>query len=68
MKTTLEIKNERLEREQHDLIGVIAYMIDDIQTLIRYTDVERIPRTECADILKHHRHAIEVMADVIEGK
>jgi len=67
-KTSIELKNMRLEREQSELVDVIANMITDIQTLIRYADVERIPRRECADILAHHKHAIQVMADLLDGR
>jgi len=66
--TPMELKNIRLEREQADLVEVIANMITDIQTLIRYADVEKMPRGECASILLHHRHAIGVMVDILEGK
>lgn len=66
--TSIELKNMRLEREQTDLVEVIANMITDIQTLIRYADVERIPRKECIGILEHHKHAIQIMADILEGR
>lgn len=67
-KTSIELKNMRLEREQADLVDVIANMITDIQTLIRYADVERIPRAECIGILAHHKHAIQIMADILDGR
>lgn len=66
--TSQELKIARLEREQTMLIGVIADMIDDVNILLDAVEKGELTEEQCNIVSMHHRYAMEVAENLLEGE